>query len=146
MIINILAGGPEDLLPELSSFSNAGDNWVGVDRGVLTLIQNGMQPKMAFGDFDSVSNEELLIIEEKVKELNRFKPEKDETDMELALNWALEQNPEKIRLFGATGGRLDHLFANIQLLIKPVLEGNFVPVEIIDKKIRLILKLQVNTP
>ena len=140
MIINILAGGPEDLLPELSSFSNAADIWVGVDRGVLTLIQNGLQPKMAFGDFDSVSNEELLIIEEKVKELNRFKPEKDETDMELALNWALEQNPEKIRLFGATGGRLDHLFANIQLLIKPVLEGNFVPVEIIDKKNKIYIK------
>ncbi|MDM5226266.1 thiamine diphosphokinase [Cytobacillus sp. NJ13] len=140
MIINILAGGPEDLLPELSSFSAAADIWVGVDRGVLTLIQNGIQPKMAFGDFDSVSKEELLIIEEKVKELNRFKPEKDETDMELALNWALGQNPEKIRLFGATGGRLDHLFANIQLLIKPVLAENFVSVEIIDKKNKIYIK------
>ncbi|USK51600.1 thiamine diphosphokinase [Bacillus sp. CMF12] len=140
MIINILAGGPEDLLPELSSFSVVADIWVGVDRGVLTLIQNGIQPTMAFGDFDSVSNEELLIIEEKVKELNRFKPEKDETDMELALNWALGQNPEKIRLFGATGGRLDHLFANIQLLIKPVLAKNLVSVEIIDKKNKIYIK------
>ncbi|WP_264737160.1 thiamine diphosphokinase [Cytobacillus firmus] len=140
MIINILAGGPEDLLPELSSYSVAAGSWVGVDRGVLTLIQNGIQPKMAFGDFDSVSNEELLIIEEKVEELNRFKPEKDETDMELALDWALGQNPEKIRLFGATGGRLDHLFANIQLLIKPVLAENFVSVEIIDKKNKIYIK------
>ena len=38
--------------------------------------------------------------------------------MELALNWALDKMPEKIRIFGATGGRLDHMFGNIQLLIK----------------------------
>ncbi|KON89137.1 thiamine pyrophosphokinase [Sporosarcina globispora] len=140
MVINILAGGPEDLLPDLLSFRKSADVWIGVDRGVLTLIQNGILPKMAFGDFDSVSNEELMVIEEKVKELNRFKPEKDETDMELALNWALGQNPEKVRLFGATGGRLDHLFANIQLLIKPILTEIFVPVEVIDKKNKIYLK------
>lgn len=134
MKINFLAGGPEDLLPDLSLYENDSGMWVGVDRGVLILIQNGIQPQLAFGDFDSVTPEELSLIKEKVKELNRFKPEKDETDMELALNWALEQSPEKIRLFGATGGRLDHLFANIQLLIKPVLQKNPVQIEIIDRK------------
>lgn len=139
MKINILAGGPEILLPELSSYRNDGI-WIGVDRGVLTLIENDIQPAMAFGDFDSVTPGELLLIEEKVKELNRFKPEKDETDMELALNWALEQNPEKIRLFGATGGRLDHLFANIQLLVKPVLSKMHIPVEIIDKRNIIYIK------
>lgn len=140
MIINILAGGPNDLLPDLRSFSNTADIWVGVDRGVLTLIQSGIQPEMAFGDFDSVSKEEFHIIEENVKELNRFKPEKDETDMELALNWALGQKPEKVHLYGATGGRLDHLFANIQLLIKPALAEDFVPVEIIDKSNKIYIK------
>jgi thiamine pyrophosphokinase len=134
MKINILAGGPEDLLPELSLYEKDVDMWVGVDRGVLTLIENGIQPQLAFGDFDSVTPEELSVIKGKVKELNRFKPEKDETDMELALNWALEQSPERIQLFGATGGRLDHLFANVQLLIKPVLQKNPVQIEIIDSK------------
>ena len=50
--------------------------------------------------------------------MKRFKPEKNETDMELALNWAVEQKPDLIRIFGATGGRLDHLFANVQLLVQ----------------------------
>ncbi|KAF0820318.1 MULTISPECIES: thiamine diphosphokinase [unclassified Cytobacillus] len=140
MIINILAGGPDDLLPDLSSLNDTAVIWVGVDRGVLTLIQRGIQPQKAFGDFDSVSTDELLIIEENVKELNRFKPEKDETDMELALNWALGQKPEKVRLLGATGGRLDHLFANIQLLIKPALAEFLVPVEIIDKTNMVYIK------
>lgn len=134
MKINILAGGPEDLLPELALYDNETDIWVGVDKGVLTLIQNGIHPKMAFGDFDSVTQQELSLIEEKVKEINRFKPEKDETDMELALNWALLQKSVSIRLFGATGGRLDHLFANIQLLLNPILEEQPVHIEIIDRK------------
>ncbi|MBT2687988.1 thiamine diphosphokinase [Bacillus sp. ISL-47] len=132
MKINILAGGPEDLLPELSLYIDGGI-WIGVDRGVLTLIRNDIQPSLAFGDFDSVTTEEMSLIEQKVQELNRFKPEKDETDMELALKWALGQSPERIRLFGATGGRLDHLFANIQLLINPVLQENYVQIEIIDR-------------
>ena len=55
-------------------------------------------------------------------EMKRFKPEKNETDMELALNWAVEQKPELIRIFGATGGRLDHLFANVQLMFKPLMQ------------------------
>ena len=42
--------------------------------------------------------------------------------MEHALNWAIEQKPEMIRIFGATGGRLDHIFANMQLLINPIKE------------------------
>lgn len=139
MKINILAGGPEDLMPALEPYRNDG-MWVGVDKGVLTLIQNAIQPALAFGDFDSVTSEELSLIEDKVKVLNRFMPEKDETDMELALNWAIEQKPEKIRLFGATGGRLDHLFANIQLLIKPVLSAVPVSIEIIDKKNVIYIK------
>ena len=32
---------------------------------------------------------------------------KDQTDLEIAINWALEQKPALIRIFGATGGRLD---------------------------------------
>lgn len=133
MIINILAGGPEELLPNLSEYDDAGCIWVGVDRGVFTLIRRGMHPDLAFGDFDSVSLVELQEIESKVSKLHRFNPVKDETDMELALQWALEQETEKIRIFGATGGRLDHLFANIQLLMGPVMVGNRNDVVIIDK-------------
>ncbi len=58
-----------------------------------------------------------------------FKPEKDETDMELALNWAIDQKPEMIRIFGATGGRLDHMFANIQLLINPSMQQRDIQID-----------------
>jgi thiamine pyrophosphokinase len=116
VIIHILGGGPIDLLPDFSPYTDQEIIWVGVDRGVYTLLSVGITPSIAFGDFDSVSHEELMVIEKDVAELKRFKPEKDETDMELAINWAVSQKPEIIRMFGGTGGRLDNIFANIKLL------------------------------
>ncbi len=74
----------------------------------------------------------------------RFKPEKDETDMEHALNWAIEQNPRIIRIFGATGGRIDHMFANLQLLINPLYNKENVTIEMIDQKNIIYLKTAGN--
>jgi thiamine pyrophosphokinase len=140
MIIHIVAGGPENLLPDLDKFTSENAIWVGVDRGVFHLLQRNIKPMIAFGDFDSVTPEELTFIESQVKELKRFKPEKDETDTQLALNWALGQKPEIIRLFGGTGGRLDHLFANVQLLIDPLIKGNPTNIFLIDQQNHLTVK------
>lgn len=133
MIINILAGGPEELLPDFTDYTEENAIWVGVDRGVFHLLNRKIIPEIAFGDFDSVSSEELEFIERQVSKMKRYKPEKDETDMELALNWALAQKPTIIRLFGATGGRLDHLFANVHLLLNPLKEKNPACVYLIDR-------------
>ncbi len=118
------------LLPDLNEFEGKDVIWVGVDRGVFYLLKRNITPAIAFGDFDSVSPEELIYIQSNVNELRRYQPEKDETDMELALNWSLEQNPDEIRLFGATGGRLDHMLANVQLLIPHLLQGNLVDIHL----------------
>jgi len=141
MIINIVAGGPEDLLPCLHDYEDETVTWVGVDRGVFNLLKREIKPTVAFGDFDSVSPEELIYIESQVVELKQYQPEKNETDMELALNWALAQNPDTIRLFGATGGRLDHLFANVQLLIGPLLKGKQENIFLIDRNNCLEVKI-----
>lgn len=133
MIINILAGGPEDLLPDLTEYLEEDSIWVGVDRGVFHLLKREIMPVIAFGDFDSVSPQEFSYIEDQVAELKQYKPEKDETDMELALHWAIKQKPTIIRLFGATGGRLDHLFANVHLLVKPLKAKSSASIFLIDR-------------
>ncbi|EKN64106.1 thiamine pyrophosphokinase [Neobacillus bataviensis LMG 21833] len=140
MIINILAGGPVELLPDLTDYAADNTIWVGVDRGVFHLLKRNIKPEIAFGDFDSVSTEELLFIEGQVAEMKRYNPEKNETDMELALNWALEQKPSMIRLFGATGGRLDHLLANVHLLLVPLKGKNSTNVYLIDRNNIVFLK------
>ncbi|MBY0120742.1 thiamine diphosphokinase [Bacillus sp. S/N-304-OC-R1] len=140
MNINILAGGPIDLLPNLNICKQQDEIWVGVDRGVFTLLTMGILPSIAFGDFDSVTSDEMSIIEEQIKEIQRYKTEKDETDMELALNWAMEQKPDLIRIFGGTGGRLDHFFANVQLLVSPILKDQTVHIEMMDNRNIVFIK------
>jgi thiamine pyrophosphokinase len=140
MKINIMAGGPEELLPNLNEYNGENVIWAGVDRGVHTLLKANIKPDIAFGDFDSVTEEEFTEIETKVDKLKLYKPEKDETDLELALNWAVEQNPETIRIFGATGGRIDHLLANVQLLINPFLQGKSILILLIDRQNIIYIK------
>ncbi|MDP4162052.1 MAG: thiamine diphosphokinase [Bacillota bacterium] len=140
MIINILAGGPEELLPDLMVYSNHETMWVGVDRGVFVLLSRGINPNIAFGDFDSVTDAEWNQINNSVDTLKKYKSEKDETDLELALNWALEQNPSEIRMFGCTGGRLDHFLANMQMLVKPLNEQNESELYLIDKQNIIFIK------
>ncbi len=122
-----------ELLPDLTEYDLESCLWVGADRGVYTLLANGIKPDYAFGDFDSVSAEELMEIEKNGIMFKKFKPEKDETDLELALDWALKKKPEVIRIFGGTGGRLDHMFAGLSLQLRPILEKNYIPIELIDR-------------
>jgi thiamine pyrophosphokinase len=132
--IHIVAGGPLEYIPKLSDYCDDNVKWVGVDRGVFTLIEQEILPDRAFGDFDSVTQDEWNIIEGKVPQINRYMPEKDETDLEIALNWAMEQKTDLIRIFGATGGRLDHFMGNIQLLMNGETLNNQTEVEIIDSQ------------
>ncbi|MGX8714193.1 MAG: thiamine diphosphokinase [Lachnospiraceae bacterium] len=53
----------------------------------------------------------------------RFPSEKDESDTEIALKFAISEKAEMIDLLGATGSRLDHTLASIDLLRLPLLEG-----------------------
>ena len=134
MIINIMAGGPAETLPNFKVFDHADCIWAGVDKGVLTLLEAGIQPDIGIGDFDSVSDKEWNKIQNSGIKLLKAKSEKDETDLEMAVNWAISKQPEQIHLYGATGGRIDHFLGNLQLLLKPVLEGIDIPIFIEDKQ------------
>ncbi|CAM3743064.1 thiamine diphosphokinase [Mesobacillus thioparans] len=140
MKINLVAGGPRKLIPDFHLYEEENVIWVGIDRGVFYLLEAGVHPTAAFGDFDSVSEQEMASIEKAVADLKKFKPEKDETDLELALNWAIGQNPESIAIFGATGGRIDHFMANVQLLVRPLEEGAPALIQIIDTQNILYIK------
>ncbi|GIN70514.1 thiamine pyrophosphokinase [Bacillus sp. J14TS2] len=129
--INIVAGGPPQLIPDLTLYNDEHTVWVGVDRGVYYLLKHKLNPTIAIGDFDSVSAEEWKTIQQSVNELDIHQPEKDETDMELALIWATSQTPASIKIFGATGGRLDHFLANAFMLVK-YQQPHSKPIEIID--------------
>lgn len=131
MIIRIVAGGPEDELPNLNVDFEKEEQWIGVDRGALYLLERGIIPAKAFGDFDSITTEEWDRVAAMVPDYVQFPAEKDETDLEIALNAAVKQHPEAIFLYGVTGGRLDHFFGAVTLLMKKELDC---PVMIVDRQ------------
>lgn len=95
-----------------------GADYVGVDRGALTLAQDNIHMALALGDFDSVNEEEFQKISLNTDEIVRLNPIKDDTDSESAVNHLLERGYGLIILLGAFGGRMDHSFVNLRLAYK----------------------------
>jgi thiamine pyrophosphokinase len=116
--IALVAGGPKENIPQLIGYDHDEVTWVGIDRGVIYVQESGLPLTYAFGDFDSITNNEKSQLTKSLPNLTIYSTEKDQTDTELALEWALQQKPEKIHIFGATGGRIDHMLGNIHLLLK----------------------------
>lgn len=95
-------GVNEEIRPE--------DIVIAVDGGYRIVTQLGLAPDFIVGDFDSLgavpSGENVIVLP----------AEKDVTDMFTAINKGVDCGCKSFRIYGATGGRLDHTIANIQLL------------------------------
>lgn len=91
---------------------------IAADRGMELCRKAGIIPEHIIGDLDSVNQETLAYYEGK-REIcwHRLKPEKDDTDTQSALNLAIELKAEKVWILGGTGTRMDHVLANINLLV-----------------------------
>ena len=105
----IFAGGE---IHDYSFIDTKADLIICADRGIIHAEKLGITPDIITGDFDSYTGKIPPC-----REVFRSIPEKDDTDTMLALKLALERRSDDIRLYGATGGRFDHTFANIQALI-----------------------------
>lgn len=88
------------------------------DGGLRAARRLGVRPGAAVGDFDSASTALITWARAVGAEIVRHPVEKDKTDAELALDYALACGAREIDFFGALGGRLDHLLANVALLTK----------------------------
>ena len=65
---------------------------------------------------DSIDNAEWKTLEERNIPIELFPRDKNETDLELALNKAIKMDSREIIIVAALGGRTDHALANIALL------------------------------
>ena len=87
------------------------------------MICKLIMPNIAIGDFDSVSAQILDFYEKRGLRIEKYPPEKDFTDLELAVKLAVGLSPEEIIILGATGTRLDHTFAAMNTLVRAEREG-----------------------
>lgn len=96
----------------------AGDRIFCADGGTRHALALGLTPEAIIGDLDSVALEVIERLQARGVRLEQHPPRKDETDLELALNAALAEQPEEIMLVTALGGRLDQMLANVLLLTR----------------------------
>lgn len=87
-----------------------GDRILAADGGYLHCVKAGLQPDLLLGDFDSLGQppEDLPV--------ETYPVEKDDPDSMLAVRTGLGLGGKVFHLYGATGGRMDHTIANLQIL------------------------------
>lgn len=103
------------------------DRVIAVDSGLEVVDKLGIYPDYILGDFDSVSMEVLKKYEAMEEEWGirfiRLSTEKDMSDTHEALRLAIDEYAEDIVVLGATGSRIDHVLANVNVLIVPLSFG-----------------------
>lgn len=96
---------------------------VAADGGARAALYFGYLPHLVIGDLDSLSPVEVQNLAARGVEIKRYPTEKDETDLELALRYAADQEADRVRIVGGIGDRLDQTLANMYLLALPELTG-----------------------
>lgn len=108
---------PDLLLPLIGEE----DFLVAADGGLKHIFRLKLWPNLLIGDLDSVTAEDLAECETSGVKTLRYPPEKNETDLELAIQAVLSGEYSRIRIAGALGGRLDQTLGNLYLLTQPSL-------------------------
>ena len=85
------------------------DYIMAVDGGYAHLQKIEVRPDIVIGDFDSLGEEPFGI------RACKFPVDKDDSDLQLAMRRLQIQEAERVFVFGALGGRLDHLLANLRV-------------------------------
>lgn len=121
---------------------------IAADRGLEFFLDSHIMPDVVIGDFDSLSEDGKHFLEiddrigldseipyggmtnwkvrkegEKEIEVVRLRPEKDDSDTQSAMNYAIQNGAKEIAILGVTGNRVDHLIANFGLLVLSQMKG-----------------------
>ena len=103
-------------MPKSSGGDGGADLVIAANGGLRWAQKLGVQVDVVVGDMDSVDGAALAEAEAGGAEIVRHDPDKDATDLELALRLACDRGASSITLIGGHGGRPDHFLGNIALL------------------------------
>jgi thiamine pyrophosphokinase len=111
IFVNGQASPPGFYLDHLAGNRRKDDVVICADGGYRIASAIGVIPDYIIGDMDSLSEVPAVSAE-----VIRYGKEKDFSDFELALRKARELEPERVYVYGALGGRVDHILTNFLVL------------------------------
>jgi len=114
----IFANGDLPDLEKAHALLQDDDFIIAADGGTRHVLALGLTPNIIIGDLDSATFD-LRPLTEKGTQVIRFSQDKNETDLELAIQHALTLNPKQVIILAALGGRLDQTLGNIALISSP---------------------------
>ena len=92
---------------------------IAANGGVQHAKRLGLEISIVIGDLDSLDEAESMALKATNTDIVRVAPEKDETDLELALLYATDIGVRDIVVLGAFGDRIDMSLSNLLLLSHP---------------------------
>jgi thiamine pyrophosphokinase len=119
----IFANGVINNWPTAFELSPENDLLIAADGGLNHCLHWGIEPHVIVGDMDSANPLDVSTLEKKGVEVIRLPERKDETDLQLAIQLALDRSIQEIIVLGALGARWDMTFSNVLILASPML-GN----------------------
>jgi thiamine pyrophosphokinase len=111
---------------------------IAADGGVRVAQFFDMPVHVVIGDMDSLPTDEQVRLHDEHVQFITHPPEKDFTDLELALMYAIEQGFSWIRIIGAIGNRFDQTLANVYLMALPILASCDVAIVSGEQFLRLL--------
>jgi thiamine pyrophosphokinase len=125
----IVASSPHSLQPARLR-PQAGDLVLAADGGANLCLAWGWPVDVVVGDMDSVDGAVRQQLKAQGTPFIVSPVDKDETDLELALQLALAKGATELIIAGALGARIDHTLGNLALLALPALAS--VPTRVVD--------------
>jgi thiamine pyrophosphokinase len=110
---------------------------IAANGGGKHLLRLNIIPDLIIGDLDSLDEENLSRLREEKADILSYPRNKDKSDTQLALEYALDRKASKIVILGAFGDRIDHTLANLHLLMKGVDRG--IDLRLMDDKHEVLL-------
>lgn len=91
---------------------------IAADSGAKSAVELQVTPTVVLGDLDSLDSQTKEILTKRGSRFLISPPEKNETDTELAIIYAVTNGAKKISILGGTqGDRIDHILSNIFLAV-----------------------------
>lgn len=114
----ILSGGSPPGHSLLNERLKGAQLTISVDGAADIFDEYGIVPDVLIGDFDTADPECVKRLQQQGALVRTLKAEKNETDTQAAVDYALFAGADDITILGALGGRPDHLFSNVMMLVR----------------------------